>query len=195
MESVTIGMRARSGWATWVVVEGNAKAPEVRLRQRIELVEPAEPLARQPYHAAEKMSLDKAEKWVNRCLHSATMLAEAALRQLLTSHAAVASCVLVSAARPAVCIGDALKSHTLIHAAEGDHFREALREASRRCGLRLISVQERAVYEEGAARLRVPVEDLVQRVAEMGRAVGRPWRVDEKLAAMAAWLALATPTS
>ena len=84
-----------------------------------------------------------------------------------------------------------LASHPLIHTAEGELFREALRAASRECGVPLAAVTERELFARAAADLRIPVDAIQQRLAEMGRAMGPPWRQDEKYAAMVGWLALA----
>ena len=41
------------------------------------------------------------------------------------------------------------------------------------------------------ARTPFPGTDLQQRIGELGRSLGPPWRQDEKLASLAAWIALA----
>ena len=105
----------------------------------------------------------------------------------------VAGGLLLAAGRPLPALAEILASHALIHAAEGEMFRDAVREASRRCGLALTGVRERELADSAARTLRQPAGDLTARVAGWGRALGPPWRQDEKLAALVAWLALAEP--
>lgn len=98
----------------------------------------------------------------------------------------MAACgLLLASGRPLPALEKVLASHALIHTAEGELFREALRAASRECGLPLAAVRERDLFARGAADLGIP-----ETLAEMGRALGPPWRQDEKFAAIAAWLAL-----
>jgi hypothetical protein len=52
-------------------------------------------------------------------------------------------------------------------------------------------VTEREVWERGAALFRLDSADLRQKITELGRSLGPPWREDEKLASLAAWIALA----
>jgi hypothetical protein len=84
-----------------------------------------------------------------------------------------------------------LASHPLIHTAEGELFREALRAASRECGVPMAAVKERELFTRGTAELGIPADALAARLSEMGRVIGAPWRQDEKYAAMVGWLALA----
>ncbi len=62
-----LGFRAHSGWAALVVVAGPPRSPAVIDRRRIELVDPGIPGSKQPYHAAQKLDLKKAEEVVRRC--------------------------------------------------------------------------------------------------------------------------------
>ena len=82
-------------------------------------------------------------------------------------------------------------SHALIHTAEGELFRKALVNASERYGLPVTGVKERELFDRGTVDLHIPVDKLKRHVAELGRAIGPPWRQDEKLAALAGWVALA----
>src|SRR5215468_8861694 len=77
-----LGLRAHSGWAALVVVAGPLRSPVVIGRQRIELVDPAIPEAKQPYHAAAQLDLGEAEKLVKRCADEAESLACQALREV-----------------------------------------------------------------------------------------------------------------
>lgn len=191
-----LGFRAHSGWAALVAVAGSPRAPSVVARRRIELVEPRTPGGRQPYHAAERLELKKAAELVRRCTSDARRLARQGLRAVMDElrekdHEVVGCGILLGSGRPATTLAATLASHALIHTAEGELFRDVLAHASERCGLAILGVRERELFTRAAAELRVPVEELQRRVAEMGRAIGPPWTQDEKHAALVGWLALA----
>ena len=191
-----LGFRAHSGWAALVVIAGSPRAPAVIDRRRIELVDPRTPGGKQPYHAAERLELKKAEELVGRCTDDARRLARQALRAVMDDlrekdHDLVGCGILLGSGRPATTLAATLASHALIHTAEGELFRDVLTHASERCGLAVLGVRERELFARGAAELRVPVEELQRRVTEMGRPLGPPWTQDEKHATLVGWLALA----
>lgn len=187
-----LGFRSHSGWATLVAVSGPAAEPSVVVRRRVEL---SRRTPRQPFHAAEGRPFAAAEDLIRRSVDEATSLAERAVREAVaelraTGHEPVASGLLLAAGRPLPGVRDILASHALIHAAEGELFRDVLRQASRRCGLRVAEVRERDLEELAARALRRSTAELGRRLAEWGRALGPPWTQDEKRAALVAWLAL-----
>ncbi len=171
-----------------------ARAPVVVERRRIELIEPGIP--KQPYHAAENLELKKAEKLIGRSRDTARRLARAAVRAVVgeleeKGFKVVGAGLLLASGRPLPSLAATLASHALIHAAEGELFREALAQASERARLPVTGVREREAHERGAAGLRIADGRLRDRLSEMGRAVGSPWTQDQKLAALVAWMALA----
>ena len=196
MTKAAVGFRAHSGWSALVAVAAGARWPVVIDRRRIELADAAIPGSMQPYHAAEPMKLKDAEAYIQRSIDQARRLAQralhAAIDELRKSGHEVAGCgILLASGRPAPALAAILASHPLIHTAEGELFRDALRYASERCKLPVTAVKERDLFERAAAELRIPSGELQRRVAEMGRAIGPPWRQDQKLAALVGWLALA----
>jgi hypothetical protein len=189
-----LGFRAHSGWATLVVVAGPVPEPVVVVRRRVEL---SRRTPRQPFHAAEGRPFAAAQALIRRSTDEATALAERAVEEAVaelraTGHEPVASGLLLAAGRPLPGLREVLASHALIHAAEGELFRDVLRQASRRCGLRCAEVRERELEERAARSLRRSAAELGGRLAAWGKALGPPWTQDEKRAALAAWLALAT---
>jgi hypothetical protein len=50
--------------------------------------------------------------------------------------------------------------------------------------------KEREIWDRGTVLFQRPIADLQRQIDELGRTVGPPWRQDEKLASMAAWIAL-----
>jgi hypothetical protein len=66
-------------------------------------------------------------------------------------------------------------------------FRRALEAASIRLGIPYRSFVDKRLFERVAEELGCPVTELERVVTELGRGKVRPWRADEKAAAIAAW--------
>lgn len=178
-----LGLRPHSGWAALVAVSGTPRSPEVLDRRRIGIADPEIEGSLQPYHAAEDLELGKARKYLERCERRARRLARQALREVLEELRAngrdAAACgLLLSSGRPLPALTQILASHALIHAADGEHFRDALRHAA-------------SHWVRASADLMIPIEELHQLVNAIGKSVGPPWTQDQKLAALSGWLALA----
>ncbi|MCI0403477.1 MAG: hypothetical protein L0212_08140 [Acidobacteria bacterium] len=196
--SAALGFRAHSGWAAVVVVTGTPAAPVILDRRRLEIADPKLRGSKQPYHAAEGLPFKDAEQIIRRCTASTNALAERAVRGVVDDAQAkgyrVTGCGLLTASGwPLPDLAAILTSHALIHAAEGEMFRETLVRASEKCGLAVTRVRERELLERAAAALRAPADKLLRRLADLGRSLGPPWTQDQKLAALVALLALAAP--
>ncbi len=106
-------------------------------------------------------------------------------------HTVAAAGILFGSGRPLPDLTATLRSHALIHTAEGEFFREVLVQACSHCSLPVTKIKEREVWERAAAASHRDSEYLQRLIAELGRSLGPPWRQDEKLASLAAWIALA----
>ena len=191
-----LGFRAHSGWAAQVAVGGPARSPHVIDRRRIELADPEVQRPVQPYHAAQSLELKDAEAYVkhfaDRARHFAIQAVHDAIGSLQEMGYEVVGCgIPLGSGRSAPSIEAALASHTMLHTAEGELFRGALRLAGENCGLVVTGVKEKELAARGATELGFSLDDLRLRLSEMGRPVGPPWGQDQKVAALLAWLALA----
>ena len=74
--------------------------------------------------------------------------------------------------------------------AEGLAVRDALRFAAGRCGLDLVEVDEKSLPTRAAPLLGLDPAALDGRLRALGKAAGRPWRKEHKLACLAAWVTL-----
>jgi hypothetical protein len=171
-------------------------APEVLDRRRIEIADPEIDGSMQPYHAAEGLELDRARKYLDRCEQAARRRARDGLKKALDDLRAdgrqVVGCgLLLSSGRALPPLSDILRSHALIHTADGEHFRDALREAASHFGLSIEGVREKEIWERASADLGVPIAELQRLVNAIGKTLGPPWREDQKLAALSGWLVLA----
>ena len=199
MGKAALGLRAHSGWAALVAVAGTPGSIEVVERRRIELSASKAPGPRQPYHEAEGQKLEKARKIITRYSEEAGRLATEEFRAVLADlktrgHFVVGCGLLLASGRPLPDLESILASHALIHSADGELFRDALAEAAKKHRLNLIRAREKEVVGEAASRLRLDPADLQRHVAGLGKTLGPPWTQDQKLAAVAAWLALVSET-
>lgn len=195
-----LGFRAHSGWAVLAAAGGQAGAPMVLLRRRVDLADPAIRGSVQPYHAAAQTDPREAAGYIGRCARSTSAMAQRAVRAAVEelhrkSYRVSGCCVLEASGRPLPDLASILAAHPLIHTAEGVFFRQSLKEACAACGLPVVGIKERDLLDQAAARLCMSTADLLRRAAEMGKGVGPPWRQDEKLSAIAAWLVLTDSVS
>ena len=85
--------------------------------------------------------------------------------------------------------------HIRIHALEGRLFRGVVQDAAARSGLTCAVWRERDLYEAAAGMLKQPEEALRTTLTALGRGANGPWRVEQKVAALAAWLVLQSSTA
>jgi hypothetical protein len=189
------GFRVHSGWAALVVVAGSAGEPVVLVRRRVETADPRMKGSLQPYHAAKEMKIAEGESFLARCATATQRMVETAVREIVAElnsrgHAVTGACVLLGSGRPTPDLAATLRSHPMIHTAEGHFFRAAVQTACESSSVPVLGVKEKELARHAAAVLGISAADLQRRVAEMGKAIGPPWRHDEKLCAIAGWLAL-----
>jgi hypothetical protein len=151
--------------------------------------------SKQLYHHAEQMPFAQAEKYIRNC-HAATRnLADQALRKIVHEQGLLGGCcVLTASGRPLPDLKSILASHSLIHAAEGVFYREAIANACERQSIPVQRLRERDVFDE-ANVLPLSEPDRRKVLENFGKQMGSPWTQDEKLSAMGAWLILAARRS
>jgi hypothetical protein len=174
-------------------------SPAVLARQRVQLVEAFTYEFRQPYHTAKTMEPGEGREFISRIRTEARRLAYRAIRDLQSDlqkrGMKLTRCgLLLASGKPLPGLDKILVSHPMIHTADGELFREALLHASSCCGLCDFRIRERELLDLAGRAFRLKPAGLMARVTELGRSLGSPWSQDEKLATLAAWLALAAPS-
>jgi hypothetical protein len=195
-EYAALGVRAHSGWAAAILLGGPVRAPQILERRRIQLCDPAMEGSKQPFHHAEPMSFPMAERFIERCASSTDDYARSAIEELVATagQSKLTGCgILTASGRALPDLKSILASHSLIHAAEGEFYRDAVARACDREQIAVARVKEREV--EGRTASRVGEKTLKSTIATMGKALGPPWTADEKLATMVAWLVLSSEES
>jgi hypothetical protein len=187
-----VGFRVKSGWATAVLLAGPVQTPRALDRRIVELSDPDVPESRQPYHAAMGMLEQDAAK-IRRRTKVVQRVAARSVAALLDRFRTVgcpirgAGLVVGSQVDPASIANPHIRAHAL----EGALFRTVLADALRAHRLSYSVVMERDIYGQAVAVLVRSEGELKRAVTTLGRALEGPWRAEEKLAALAAWMILA----
>jgi hypothetical protein len=169
-----LGLHSRTGSAVGVAIDG----PAFIGRWDLDLGEDGVP--EQVWHAVADLPLASAETVARQAIETVVSLATRRLGAILDEVGALDVVAVVMGDFPVPDSAAAiLASHTLMHAAEGQLYREALLDAASARGLRGVGVSRNLA----SSRLD---GDLADRVRELGLVAGRPWRKEHKLAAVAA---------
>jgi hypothetical protein len=177
---VALGLRPHSGWAVAVVV---TLGPLVLARHRLELPGPT-----QPYHDAVGLPAADAAELIAAATEDAYRQAAAAIRDLAAGWDVAGAAIVAGAGsvREDVPLERVRTAHAMLHAAEGELYRDALAGAADALGLPVTLVPPRATPALGRRVLGCDQEDLRHRLTELGRPLGPPWTRDHKDAAVAA---------
>ena len=194
MMPVALGFRAQRGGS---VVVGVAAGPRILLSTFLSTAAEGDRLSLEPYHVAFEMGREatpeaKAAVAEGRARQDA--LAAEGLARLIGQLEAM-ECTPVAAAllvNRAGWITD-LMQHSLSDpahppVAEGLAVRDALRFAFGRCGLAVTEMDEKSLAEAASLELGLPPGEPEARLRAFS---AKPWRKEQKLACLAAWLAIA----
>ena len=187
-----IGMRVKSGWATAVLVSGSVQAPKVIDRRTVELCDPSDSATRQPYHAA-MGKLETDEEVTARRGKVIRGVACKSMSELIADYRSdgyrlqVVAIVVGSDIDPARIANPHIRAHAL----EGRLFRSVVEEGGAAAGLTCSVIVERVAYKRASEALNRSEEELKRIVAGLKGTLPGSWRADDKLAALAGWVALA----
>ncbi len=192
-----LGFRVHTGWAAAVVLAGPSTAPRVIDRRRFNLVEETDHDSVFVYHAAAEVDAAAAKRLLAAAREVARRCALRDMTQLLADLAADGYALRAvglpgGAGRALPAVGDILRSHSLIHMAEGALFRQALANACGRGAVPVIEIASKELVERAGRASGLGPDAVKRTVAELGRALGPPWAADQKEASLAALVAAAT---
>jgi hypothetical protein len=195
MKPAAVGFRVHSGWTSLIAIALEKNQPVMLVRQRPHLVATFSYTFRQPYHTAEKMTLNEAHDFLHRQRTETRRCALAAIRGAQKDvaqqgYTITRAALLLASGRPLPELEKILASHSAIHTADGEFFREALLHACARANLATTKIKERELLATASTALGQPPAKLTQFIANLGKPLGAPWTQDEKFATLAAWLAL-----
>ena len=193
--AVAIGLRAQKGGAVLVVVTLEADGPRAILSSFMPTCVEGDRLAFEPYGVAGECVRDGASAG-----DAATVVAEGRKRQDEAAAEGVRGVAARFETQPvaALLINRAgwitdLFTYSLewaehVPVAEGLAVREALRAGCRSCGLDLVELDEKSLVDRAVTVLGLSAAEIEGRLKAMG--IGKPWRKDQKLACLAAWVTL-----
>jgi hypothetical protein len=187
-----VGLRPRTARAIAVVVSGTMQSPQIVARTQLTLCAPDQATLHGPYHEVMDLPWDQAVRAVQVAEREIEALATSRLKDLLldlrTRGIDITHLAIVGAPdRKLQSIGN---PHIRAHAAEGVLFRHVWQAAADSIGIPSLTFTEKDFEAFTCIRLQLGAVALRNQLAAFGSAIGRPWRSDEKFAAMAAWLAL-----
>ena len=175
-----LGFCCRTGSAAAVAV---APGGGFAGRWAVDLSAPGTPV--QLFHAAAGLPAAEAERFVRVGVDAVGAVIAARLRDLVDALGGEVMVAVITGDHPMpedTPVARILAVHTLMHAAEGQLYRDALLDAAAAHGLPAFELQR------GRAEQRLAA-DLAAAVARIGVAAGRPWRKEQKLATVAALVA------
>jgi hypothetical protein len=196
--TVALGLRAQRGGAVAVAIALDRGEPRLVLSSFLATAAEGDRLAFEPYHVAYEMAAGAREASPG----VAAAVAEGRRRQEVLAAQGLKD-IVDRLDRPAVAgllvnragwVTDLLQ-HVLCDPAhppfaEGMAVRDALRFAAAGAGLDLIEMDEKSLAESAAIKLGLSSGELDARLKSLGTGQ-KPWRKEQKLACLAAWLAAA----
>jgi hypothetical protein len=186
-----LGFRVKSGWAAAILLTGSARSPQLCDVQRIDFSDPQLPGTRQPYHAA-MGRLETDTKKISRRVDEVRRITETSITKLLARYRLQnfrikrAALVVGSQIDPA-SVGN---PHIRAHALEGQLFRSVLEQSLHGHGIPTEVLLEREAYGNAAVELKQSNENVRRMIQNFRGDAKASWRAEQKLAAVAAWVAL-----
>jgi hypothetical protein len=194
-ESAVLGFTVKSGWAAVVFARVSEASLDVIDSCRIALSDPQLPESRQPYHAgtgtvrANGPELSRLIASVERCgSRSVTTLID---RYQRAGHRPLGIAIVVGSLIDPATIAN---GHIRIHALEGQLFRRVIEEGAVQRQLPCSIWRERDLYAVAERVLHQQQSELRRVLKACGGTTKGPWRAEQKAAALAAWVALASQT-
>jgi len=189
-----IGFKAHTVWASAVLVAEASGGVEIVAKGRIAMIDGFDAAA--VYHRGHEggLSAVKARPIIDATFHQAVARAKteiAALASGADPYALGFAAILAGGAKPLPDLDLILRSHPLVHAAEGEMYQDALARACEAIGLRVVRVPAKDVARRASVAARIEEKALLAELARAGAASGKPWAAEQRECALAAWAALA----
>jgi hypothetical protein len=197
MKTAAIGIRVHSGWGALVAVSGASGAEEVIDRRRVEIINLKTAGAKQPYHYAQEMALEQAEKHIAKCAAASAHLARVKMKETVDQlkergYRVTGAAIMLGSGRNLPALAKILASHPLLHTAEGAFFRQAFRGALEALEIHVTGIPEKDLMQRAEQVLGKAALRTGKNISSMGKLIGPPWTEDQKKAMLAAVIVLGT---
>jgi hypothetical protein len=179
-----LGLRVKSGFAIAIVASGDEQGWTILSRHQVPLTDGTDAYARFPLHPGLELEASAAQVASSAAVAAIKAAAQREIAGLVKSLQPIATAVLV--------VGSVIdpekisNPHIRAHAGEGRLYREVIGSELDRHGIAHQVLVERDAYAFVALRLKRTEAQLRAEVDRHGKGVVKPWRADEKLAALAA---------
>jgi hypothetical protein len=205
---IGLGFRAGRGGSVVVGVAAEEGEPRVIMSSFLATAAEGDRLSLEPYHLAAEMkrgpsdgvpadaAATVAEGRKRQCQLAAKGLDEIVCRLEEARYEPVIAALLVNRAGWIIdLLAYSLSAPEHPAVAEGLAVREALRFVFRQRGLEVAEMDEKSLQETASKALRKPSTDIDSVLRALGVSAGRPWRKEQQLACLSAWVALAAARS
>ena len=203
---VALGVRAIRGGGVTVGVALDEGEPRVVVSTLLATAAEGDRLAFEPYHVAFELAAGAAGEVPAKAVEAVTEGRRRQAAAAVEGLADIARRLDKAGGEPTVAallinragwVTDLLR-YSLMMAdhppvAEGLAVRDALRFAFGQAGLPMTEMDEKTLPETASAVLGLSPGALEARLKALGASAGRPWRKEQKLACLAAWVALVAP--
>jgi len=175
-----------------VLLVSPANAPKLVKCQAVLLSDPKIPQSKQPCHAALDMPEKEGKALTKELGRIVAGAAKKSVQELLKQASTQgyrvvgAGLVVGSLVDPATLHNDHIRAHGL----EGQLFRTVLEDALREKEIPYQVLLEKTAYITASSALRKSPAVAKRTIANLGESHEGSWRAEEKLAALAAWIAL-----
>ncbi len=189
MNKVAIGLRAQKGGAVMVGVSVTAEGPRMLFSRFLPTSAEGDRLSYEPYRMAFEMEQTgaRAEAVAEGRARQERRAAEGLGR--LEYKPDVAALLVNRAGWVTDLLNYSLAWPDHVPVAETMAVRDAVRLAVGTCGLRLVELDEKSLPDHASRTIGLTPAEIDARLKTMGSAAGKPWRKEQKLACLAAWVA------
>ncbi len=204
MINASIGISTHMGWVSTAVMALRGSNPRILRTDRIETADPTDREALEPYHVAGGFDgLDRVPipedpaAVVARGLQKQHDHTLAHLKKHFTALArddiqVAYAGVLTGRGRAAPTLAKAVGSHTQIHISEGLAVRACVTQCLQSLSVVVKPIDQKTLFDAGHDALRLSEPEIMKLLADLTPEIAGSWRKEDKLAAIAAWIAMRT---
>jgi hypothetical protein len=186
----TLGLRVKSGIAVVTVIEGDASSWRPVHVGQVALTAPVGQYARFPYHPLIEMDSERGPAVSREAVATVHSESRRELARALKSIAPDGGAGVVAGS--AIDPNQIANPHIRAHAREGRLFQEVVIAALERAEIPYRVLSHKTARTALAAVIGMPERELWDSISRAGQGAVRPWRIDQKLAAVGALYALCT---
>ncbi len=197
-----VGIFTHMGWLTAVTVVKHEEFIHVVRTERIEPGDPLDREAIEPYHLAGGFrGLDRVpappdpQALIDRGVEKQRRHTLGNFRSLLQDMCELGfliadAAILAGRGKSAATLDKVLASHAQIHIAEGNSVRQAVDAALEQLGVRVAWLDRKNLFETANEVLALEESELTAKLTSIRPEITSPWRKEERLCAIAAWVSL-----